>query len=92
MIRNFHDKDTRALFNRQRVGRFASFEDTARKRLEKLNAANELRDLRNQGDRLEKLEKGRKGQYSIRINDKWRVCFDWNDGNAENVQIVNYHG
>jgi len=64
----------------------------ARRRLRQLEIANQLNDLRvPPGNRLEALKGTRSGQYSIRINDQWRVCFHWNDGGADNVEIVDYH-
>jgi proteic killer suppression protein len=57
-----------------------------------LNRAVNLQDLRvPPANRLEKLSAGRSGQYSIRVNDQWRICFEWTDGNADNVEIVDYH-
>jgi len=57
-----------------------------------LNRAVNLQDLRvPPANRLEKLSGGRAGQYSIRINDQWRICFEWKEGNADNVEIVDYH-
>jgi toxin HigB-1 len=71
--------------------RFAVFERAARRKLEMLDAANSLDDLKiPPGNRLERLAGDRAGQYSIRINDQWRICFEWNDG-AHNVEIVDYH-
>lgn len=65
---------------------------TSIRKLTMIEAAVVLSDLRSPpGNRLEALEGGRKGQYSIRINDQWRICFEWSDGGAENVEIVDYH-
>ena len=92
MIRNFAHKDTEALFNRKRVRRFGQFERLARRKLEMLEAATELDDLRSPpGNRLEALKGDRKGQYSIRINQQWRICFIWRDNGPHNVEIVDYH-
>ena len=92
MIKSFRDKDTEALFNGQRVRKLSGFVAQAEKRLEILEAATELKDLSGlPGNRFEALKGDRKGQYSIRINDQWRVCFKWDNGNAENVEIVDYH-
>jgi proteic killer suppression protein len=84
--------DTAALFNRQRVARFVNLEAVARRKLEQLNQAGQLDDLRvPPGNRLEALKGDRAGQYSIRINDQFRVCFRWTGTNAEDVEIVDYH-
>ena len=91
MIRSFADKDTKRLFNDERVRRFAAFERQARRKLLLLDAAAGLDDLRvPPGNRLEALSGDRKGQHSIRINDQWRICFRWSDG-AHEVEIVDYH-
>ena len=91
MIKGFGCGDTEALFEAQPVRRFAQFERAARRMREILNAASSLQDLRvPPGNRLEALKGDRKGQYGIRINGQWRICFKWNDG-AENVEIINYH-
>jgi proteic killer suppression protein len=67
-------------------------EPAARRKLRMLNTAAELRDLAAPpGNRLEALRGNRRGQHSIRINDQWRVCFEWRDGNAYNVEITDYH-
>ena len=92
MIRSFRDKDTERLLHDQSSHRFHSNERSARKRLEMLHAADELRDLgRVPGNRLEALKGSRKGQHSIRINDQWRICFRRIDGQAQDVEIVDYH-
>jgi toxin HigB-1 len=91
MIKSFRCKDTKALANDRAVKRFAAIERGARRKLEMLASAVRLEDLRvPPGNRLEALKGNRKGQYSIRINDQWRICFRWNDG-AEDVEIVDYH-
>jgi len=91
-IQSFRCPDAHALFNRQRVARFVNIEAPARRKLEQLHMAGRLDDLRvPPGNRLEKLSGDREGQYSIRINDQWRLCFTWTDGNAEDVEIVDYH-
>ena len=93
MIKSFADRDTGRLFGRESVRRFPS--NLARVMLRKLvavDAADALDDLRiPPGNRLEKLKGSRAGQYSIRVNDQWRVCFHWKDGNAYDVEIVDYH-
>ncbi len=92
MIRSFADRETERLWERQRVRRFEAIETSARKTLRRLNAAVQLEDLRSPpGNRLESLQRRRAGQYSIRINDQWRVCFLWQDGHAYDVEIVDYH-
>lgn len=92
MIRTFRCKKTEKLFNDLFVREFSSFHHQARKKLLMLNAAKVLKDLEvPPGNRLEKLVGDRIGQYSIRINDQWRICFGWDDGTALNVEIVDYH-
>lgn len=92
MIRTFADKDTQALFSGLRVRRFASIEGPARRKLEYLDAAGVLADLRvPPGNRLEALKDNRAGQYSIRVNEQFRVCFRWQDGDAHDVEITDYH-
>ena len=92
MIRSFKDAATARLFADQDVPRFRAIERQARKKLLLLNAAGALNDLRSPpGNRLEALKRDRQGQHSIRINDQWRICFEWRDGGAENVEIVDYH-
>lgn len=92
MIKTFKCADTEALFNRVRVRRFVSIEAVARRKLEQLNQADRLDDLRiPSGNHLEALRGNRRGQYSIRINDQFRVCFRWGVNGAEDVEIVDYH-
>ncbi len=93
MIRNFKDADTAALFRRQRVRRFPpDIHRPALRKLEYLNVARTLEDLREPpGNHLEKLTGQRAGQYSIRINDQWRICFEWRDSDAFEVEITDYH-
>lgn len=80
------------LFNDIDVPRFRAFERAARRKLLYLHQARKLQDLRvPPGNRLEALKGGRKGQHSIRINDAWRICFAWRDGDAWDVEIVDYH-
>lgn len=93
MILSFKDKDTETLASGVRVGRFAAFERIALRKLRQLQIAECLDDLRvPPGNRLEVLKGDRMGQFSIRINDQYRLCFFWTDGGAENVEIVDYHG
>ncbi len=92
MIRSFRDRDTQALFEDIDVSRFRAFERIARRKLQYLNQAQRLEHLRAPpGNRLEALKGDRKGQYSIRINDQWRICFAWKGADAYDVEIVDYH-
>jgi toxin HigB-1 len=92
MIRSFRCKDTEKLANDIAVRRFRAFERVARRKLELLASAGSLNDLRTPpGNRLEALAGDRAGQYSIRINDQWRICFQWSEGHALEVEIVDYH-
>jgi proteic killer suppression protein len=93
MIRSFRDKETERVFRREKIKKFSqAVQRAALRKLLLLDAAESLEDLRvPPGNRLEKLSGDRKGQYSIRINDQWRVCFDWRDGDAFDVEIVDYH-
>ena len=92
MIVSFKTTDTAALAAGQRVKRFASIESIARRKLRQLQIAGRLDDLRvPPGNRLESLKGNRRGQYSIRVNDQFRVCFRWTLAGAEDVEIVDYH-
>ena len=92
MIKSFRDKDTEALYAGKRIRRFESCRRQAIKRLDRLEAALTLNDLRALGgNRLEALTGDRAGQFSIRINDQWRICFRWPMDGAEDVEIVDYH-
>lgn len=92
MIVSFRCSDTEALANGQRIARFSSIESRARRKLRQLQIAGRLEDLRvPPGNRLEKLRGDRAGQYSIRVNDQFRVCFRWSAAGAEDVEIVDYH-
>ena len=92
MIRSFKCKYTKALSKGQHVKQFVSISNVARRKLRQLEIANRLEDLRvPPGNRLEALKGNRSGQHSIRINDQWRVCFNWTDAGAENAEIVDYH-
>ncbi len=92
MIKSFKCKDTEKLFNDKDIKRFRSISRKSRIKLEMLNASVSLDGLQvPPGNRLEALKGDRKGQYSIRIDSKWRICFKWIDGNCHEVEIVDYH-
>jgi proteic killer suppression protein len=93
MIKSFHDKQTEAIFARQYTKRLpVNLHRHAWRKLAILNAAEQLDDLRiPPGNRLEKLSGNRSSQYSIRINDQWRICFEWRESNAYDVEIADYH-
>ena len=92
MIRSYRDKDTERFAGGESVRRFQSFARVAYRKIKYLMAAGALEDLRvPPGNHLEALSGDREGQHSIRINDQWRICFVWNDGGAEAVEIVDYH-
>ncbi len=92
MIRSFRCRETERLFRDEAVLRFRAIERVARRKLLYLEAAVRLDDLRiPPGNRLETLKGDRAGQYSIRINDQWRICFAWQENEAIDVEIVDYH-
>lgn len=94
MVLNYRDKRTRAFAAGERVNAFSGIERAARLKLDRLEAAVALRDLATlPGNRLEVLKGDRKGQHSIRINERWRICFEWPEGSPgpSNVEIVDYH-
>ena len=92
MISSFRCPDAEALFNGRRIARFANIAASALRKLAILNRAATLDDLRvPPGNRLEKLSGDRDGQYSIRVNDQWRICFGFRAGQATDVEIVDYH-
>jgi proteic killer suppression protein len=92
LIRSFRSRDEKDLFHDRPVARFRAIERVARRKLMYLHAAGRLEDLRvPPGTRLEALAGDRKGQHSIRINDQWRICFIWKDGEVHDVEIVDYH-
>lgn len=91
MIRSFGSADTARVFADEFVGRFSGIDRVARRKLMYLDAAKSLEDLRvPPGNRLEALRGDRAGQFSIRINDQWRICFRWKDGEAFDVEIIDY--
>lgn len=93
MIRSFRDPEARRIFQRRgsrKIGR--DVQRATLRKLTVLDAAETVEDLRiPPGNRLEKLVGDREGQYSIRINDQWRICFRWRDGDAHDVEIADYH-
>lgn len=92
MIESFACRDTQALFEGKRCARFRNIESVAMRRLQQLNAAATLSFLRMPpGNRLEPLCGDRDGQWSLRINGQWRLCFQWRDGHAHRVAIIDYH-
>jgi len=93
MIKTFRNKDAERIFTRQRVKRFSlSIQKLAQRKLDLIDGADIIDDLRTPpGNRLEKLSGNRKGQYSIRVNDQWRICFRWKSGHAMDVEITDYH-
>ena len=94
MIVSYRDKRTRDFAAGKRVKAFSGFERAARLKLDRLEAAVALNDLAAlPGNRLERLKGDRRGQYSIRVNDQWRICFAWTEGapGPSNVEIVDYH-
>jgi len=91
MIRSCKDKETQKLLNRVPSRKFKNIETAARVKLALVDSATSLSDLSLPGLRLEKLLGDRAGQYSIRINDQFRICFRWRDGDAYDVEITDYH-
>lgn len=92
MIRTFRDAETERLFNDVFSKRFQAIEKTARRKLYQLHQARSLKDLsRLPGNRLEALKGDRAGQHSIRINDQFRICFIWSEGDASEVEVTDYH-
>jgi proteic killer suppression protein len=92
MIRSFACQNTERLFHSLAVPRFKNIERIARRKLLQLHAATDLASLRiPPGNRLEALKGDRQGQYSIRINDQWRICFSWQRNSATDVEIIDYH-
>lgn len=93
VIRSFNDKEVESIWRGVTSRRLPSaIQAVARRKLRMLNAAASLDDLRvPPANRLEALKGNRKGQFSIRINDQWRICFRWDDGDVHDVEIVDYH-
>jgi len=93
VIRSFRSEETRLIYERRRSRKLPSdIQQVALRKLRMINNASSLNDLRiPPANRLERLSGDRAGQYSIRINDQWRICFRWDDGNAYEVEITDYH-
>ena len=92
VIKSFKDKESEDLFNDLPAARFKAFERPARRKLLYLRRARVLQDLAAPpGNRPEALKGDRQGQHSIRINERWRICFRWDEGSAYEVEIVDYH-
>ncbi len=92
MIGSFGSRETEKIFRREHSRRFGAMARVAKRKLDHLHAAASLADLAAvPGNRLEALRGDREGQYSIRINEQWRICFAWRDGEAFAVEIVDYH-
>jgi toxin HigB-1 len=92
VIRSFKDKRAEALYRGDTVAELQAIRAAVLRKLDMLDAATRLADLRAPpGNRLEALKGGREGQHSIRINDRWRLCFVWRDEGPELVEIVDYH-
>ena len=92
MVRTFRDKDTEKVFHRQFCRRFQTIAHVAKRKLDHIHAATSLADLAAiPGNRLVALKAGRAGQHSVRVNDQFRICFVWKDGDAYEVEITDYH-
>jgi toxin HigB-1 len=92
VIKSFKNSDTERLFSDEDVPKFVNIRPPARRKLLMLHAAKRLMDLSvPRGNRLHALEGDREGQHSISINDQWRICFVWSEGDAYEVEIVDYH-
>ena len=92
MVQSFRDGETERIFQQQPSKQFRPIEKIALRKLIHLNQAKSLRDLAAiPGNRLEALKGSRKGRHSIRINDRYRICFVWKDGDAHDVEITGYH-
>lgn len=91
MITSFKDAETERIFNGIRSRKLEAIAEVAYRKLAFLHSARTLHDLKSPGLQLEALQDDRMGQHSIRINDRYRICFVWEDGDAMNVEIVDYH-
>jgi toxin HigB-1 len=92
MIRSFADKDTEQVFWRRHSRKYAAMERVALRKLRQIHSVSTVEELyQPPGNKLEKLKGNREGQWSLRINDQYRICFRWSDGDAFEVEIVDYH-
>ncbi len=92
MIRSFADAETELVFHHRHSRRYAAFERIALRKLRQIHAVSTVDELRHPpGNHLEQLKGDRKGQWSLRINDRYRICFRWSEGDAYEVEIVDYH-
>ncbi len=92
MIRSFADKTTEQVFHHRHSRRYAAFERVAFRKLRQVHTVSTVEELyQPPGNMLEKLKRDREGQWSLRINDQYRICFRWSDGDAYEVEIVDYH-
>jgi proteic killer suppression protein len=92
MIRSFADAQTEQVFNRRHSRQYAAFERVAFRKLRQIHRVSRVEELIvPPGNRLEPLKGNREGQWSLRINDQWRICFTWRNGDAYEVEIVDYH-
>jgi proteic killer suppression protein len=92
MIRSFADRDTEQVFHHRHSRRYAAFERIALRKLRQIHSVSAVEELYEPpGNRLEKLKGDREGQWSLRINDQYRICFEWSEADAHNVEIVDYH-
>ena len=91
MITSFRCDDTKAVFGGKQARTFQSIGRVAFRKLAQLDSATSLHDLKSPGNSLEKLHGDREGQHSIRVNEQYRICFEWDGNNASNVEIVDYH-
>lgn len=92
MIRTFADSETEKVFQHRHSRRYAAFERVALRKLRQIHVVSTIEELREPpGNRLERLKGDREGQWSLRISDQFRICFEWRDVDAFNVEIVDYH-
>ena len=92
MIRSFADKDTEQVFHHRHSKRYSAIERVALRKLRQIHIVSAVEELSAPpGNRLERLKRDREGQWSLRINDQYRICFVWRDGDAHEVEIVDYH-
>jgi proteic killer suppression protein len=92
MIRSFADKTTEQVFHHRHSRRYAAFERVAFRKLRQIHTVSTVEELcQPPGNMLEKLKRGREGQWSLRINEQYRICFRWSNGDAFEVEIVDYH-